>query len=142
MKTLITTLILSLTTYFLTAQTDADVVVEGTTITVTVPMQSSEGDVLFGLYEEANFMKNPTVGLQSEIIDGKATVTFTNIKPGTYAITLVHDKNRNKRMDFDENGMPIEMYGVSNNVMSMGPPLWTDAKFEVSNIPLELEIRL
>jgi uncharacterized protein (DUF2141 family) len=142
MKTLIISIVLSLSGYLLTAQTDAGTVVDGTTITVTVPVRSSEGNVLFGLYEEANFMKNPTVGLEGEIVEGVATVTFTNIKPGTYAITLVHDKNLNKRMDFDEHGMPTEMYGVSNNVMSMGPPLWSDAKFEVSNIPLELEIRL
>jgi uncharacterized protein (DUF2141 family) len=142
MKTLIISIALSLSGYLLTAQTDADTVAEGTTITVTVPVQSSEGNVLFGLYEESNFMKNPTVGLVGEIVEGVAAVTFTNIKPGTYAITLVHDKNLNKRMDFDEHGMPIEMYGVSNNVMSMGPPQWNDAKFEVSNIPLELEIRL
>lgn len=142
MKTLIISIALSLSGYLLTAQTDADTVAEGTTITVTVPVQSSEGNVLFGLYEESNFMKNPTVGLVGEIVEGVAAVTFTNIKPGTYAITLVHDKNLNKRMDFDEHGMPIEMYGVSNNVMSMGPPQWHDAKFEVSNIPLELEIRL
>ena len=45
-------------------------------------------------------------------------------------------------MDFDTNGMPLEMYGVSNNVMSMGPPLWSDAKFEVADTPIELDIRM
>ena len=142
MKSLITLLVLTFTTTLLTAQTETEVAVEGTTIKVTVPMQNNEGNVLFGLYQETNFMQNPTIGLQSDIVDGKATVTFTNIKPGIYAISLFHDKNDNKRMDFDPNGMPIEMYGVSNNVMSMGPPQWSEAKFEVLDTPLEMEIRL
>ena len=142
MKSLITLLVLTFTTTLLTAQTETEVASEGTTIKVTVPMQSNEGNVLFGLYQETNFMQNPTIGLQSDIVDGKATVTFTNIKPGIYAISLFHDKNDNKRMDFDPNGMPIEMYGVSNNVMSMGPPQWSEAKFEVLDTPLEMEIRL
>ncbi|MDX1462028.1 MAG: DUF2141 domain-containing protein, partial [Marinirhabdus sp.] len=46
------------------------------------------------------------------------------------------------RMDFEANGMPKENYGVSNNVMNFGPPQWSDAKFEVSTAPLNMEIRL
>ena len=45
-------------------------------------------------------------------------------------------------MDFDTNGMPLEMYGISNNVMSYGPPQWSDAKFEVSSEPVSLTIRM
>jgi uncharacterized protein (DUF2141 family) len=45
-------------------------------------------------------------------------------------------------MDFDPSGRPTEMYGVSNNTMSYGPPQWNDAKFKVANTPLEMELRL
>jgi uncharacterized protein (DUF2141 family) len=45
-------------------------------------------------------------------------------------------------MDFDANGMPLERFGVSNNNISYGPPQWVDAKFEVANTPVEMEIRL
>jgi uncharacterized protein (DUF2141 family) len=45
-------------------------------------------------------------------------------------------------MDFHLNGMPKEMYGTSNNVMNFGPPQWSDAKFEVANTPISLEIRM
>ena len=143
MKTIILTIALAISTFFLKAQTDEVASVEGITITVTVPVTSNEGNVIFGLYDEDTFMKAaPIQGLEGEIVDGKASVTFSNVTPGTYGITLFHDKNGNKIMDFEPNGMPKEMYGVSNNVMSYGPPQWSDAKFEVSSTPLELEIRL
>ncbi|MAN58515.1 MAG: hypothetical protein CMC08_01615 [Flavobacteriaceae bacterium] len=115
---------------------------EGTTITVTVPVQSNDGTIIVALFEEDNFMKKPTQGKESEIIDGQASVTFENVLPGIYAVTLFHDKNGNKQMDFQPNGMPIEMYGVSNNVMTMGPPKWDDARFQVASTPLSLEIRM
>ncbi|RMA64742.1 DUF2141 domain-containing protein [Ulvibacter antarcticus] len=142
MKTLLITFALSLSAFFMNAQTDAQIASEGTTITINVPLQSTEGNVVFGLYNQDNFMKNPSEGAVGEIIEGNANVTFTNITPGEYAIILFHDKNTNKRMDFDANGMPSENYGLSNNPMSFGPPQWSDAKFEVTNQPIEMEIRM
>ena len=143
MKAIILSISLSLTGWLMSAQTPpTEVSTEGTTITVTVPVQSNEGHVIFGLYTEKNFMQAPLVGLESAIEDGKASVTFTDVEPGTYAILLFHDKNDNKQMDFDTSGMPLEMYGVSNNIMNMGPPQWNDAKFEVAGEPLELDIRM
>lgn len=142
MKTIVITVSLLISSLFLTAQTEMETPSETETITVTVPVQSEEGKVVFGLYDETTFLKQPLVGLESEIKDGKASVTFTDVQPGTYAVLLFHDKNGNKRMDFEPNGMPKESYGASNNVMSMGPPLWSDAKFEVTDQPIELEIRM
>ena len=45
-------------------------------------------------------------------------------------------------MDFNTNGMPIEDYGSSNNVMNFGPPRFSDAKFVVSDKDLTFEIKL
>ncbi|MBT8261223.1 MAG: DUF2141 domain-containing protein [Bacteroidia bacterium] len=144
MKTILITITLALTSLFINAQDDPGtdtVAMEGISITVNVPVSGDKGNVIFGLFTEENFMTGaPVQGLESEIVDGKASVTFTNVTPGTYAVTLLHDTNGNKRMDYDANGMPLEMYGVSNNIMSMGPPLWSDAKFEVENEPLTLDI--
>jgi len=145
MKTILTTLILSLSTLLLSAQSGPQVTnqeTEGTTITVNVPVKSDKGTVLIALQDEATFMRQGIANLESEIVDGQATVTFKNVQPGTYAVLLFHDTNGNKQMDFEPNGMPKEMYGVSNNVMSMGPPQWNDAKFEVTNEPITLDIRL
>ena len=142
MKTILISITLTLTSLLLTAQNTSNVSTDGTTITVTVPVPTSEGKVYFSLHNETTFMKKSLVDLESEIVDGKATVIFNNVAPGTYGVLLFHDKNGNQMMDFEPNGMPKEMFGVSNNVMSMGPPMWDNAKFEVTNEPIELEIRM
>ncbi|WP_347372740.1 DUF2141 domain-containing protein [Aequorivita sp. Q41] len=143
MKTIIISIGLSFFSILLNAQSDSSTAETGTTITVSVPCKSDEGNVLIGLYNENTFLKAaPIMSSSAEIIDGKATATFKNVTPGSYGISLFQDKNNNKRMDFDTNGMPTEPYGVSNNNMSYGPPMWQDAKFEVSNQPVEMEIRM
>ncbi|WP_299245283.1 DUF2141 domain-containing protein [uncultured Aquimarina sp.] len=138
MKTLILFLAMTAVNFVTKAQDTA-----GITITVTVPnVSSSDGAVLFGLYDEATFMKAaPVKSAKGEIVNGVAKITFIDIPAGEYGISCVHDANNNERMDFEENGMPKESYGVSNNNMSYGPPMWADAKFEVGTQDLELEIR-
>ncbi|MEM6516882.1 MAG: DUF2141 domain-containing protein [Bacteroidota bacterium] len=115
----------------------------GVTLTVTVEnAKNNNGTMLVGLHTEENFMKGAGVDNQmSKIVDGKATVTFKNVKPGEYAIMVLHDENDNKKMDFEDNGMPKESYGMSNNPRSFGPPLYADAKFEVSGADIEMSIR-
>ena len=143
MKTIILTIAMAISALLANAQTDEVATTEGITITVTVPINSQEGNIIVGLYDENTFMKAaPMQGVEGDIGDGLATVTFIDVNPGTYGITLFHDKNGNKIMDFEPNGMPKEMYGVSNNNMSYGPPQWSDAKFEVANEPIEMEIRM
>ncbi len=62
------------------------------------------------------------------------------VKPGAYAIMVLHDENENNRMDF-ENGMPQENYGMSNNPLYYGPPNFSEAKFEVTNKNLNFDVR-
>jgi uncharacterized protein (DUF2141 family) len=139
MKTIITTLVLALFVAFTNAQ-DANKI-DGTTITVTVPSKSDKGEIVVALFDEKTFMvAQPLQGKSGKIVNGKATITFTNVTPGHYGITLLQDLNGNQRMDFEANGMPKENYGVSNNVMSFGPPQWKDAKFTVATEPVEMEI--
>lgn len=115
----------------------------GITITVTVDnLTSNDGKASFSLHTADTFMKSGgLMNASSDIKDGKAVVTFTNVKPGEYAILGMHDANENGRMDFRENGMPLESYGTSNNVMSFGPPQYDEAKFKVENTDLNLHIK-
>ncbi|GAB4163215.1 MAG: hypothetical protein Tsb0033_23230 [Winogradskyella sp.] len=137
MKNLVLTLALAFTALFSFAQE------EGITITVTIDnVTSNEGKVLMSLHTSETFMKGKGIqDAESTIEDGKVTITFTNVLPGEYAILALHDKNDNQRMDFQENGMPKESFGSSNNVMAMGPPQYDDAKFTVAGEDLALNIR-
>ena len=76
-----------------------------------------------------------------EIKEGISEVKFVNILPGEYAVVCYHDKNNNGKMDFTTNGMPLEDYGASNNVMNFGPPTFENAKFNVSDKNVYLEIK-
>lgn len=116
----------------------------GITITVTIDnIKNDTGHVLVGLHTEDTFMKGKGIQrVKSDIIEGKATATFTNVTPGAYAIMAMHDANDNSQMDLQPNGMPIESYGMSTNPMSFGTPVFDDAKFEVADTDLNLEIKL
>lgn len=112
------------------------------TITASVVnVTSNKGKVGFALYDKTNFMAEPIQSKNAKIVDGVSTVTFENVEAGEYAIICYHDKNDNDKMDFQENGMPLEDYGVSNNVLSFGPPQYEDSKFIVSDKKVHLEIK-
>ena len=115
----------------------------GITITVTVNnVANNEGVLAIALHSENTFMKAAPIKAKSSKIEGnKIVITFENEKPGDYAVLGSHDANNNGKMDFRENGMPIEDYGASNNVMNFGPPNFSDAKFTVTDKDLELNIR-
>ena len=136
-KNLILTVAFVLTSVFSFSQD------KGTTITVTIDNVKNEtGKVVMSLHNETTFMKGAgLMNAESAIKDGKVTITFKNVQPGDYAIMAMHDENDNKKMDFQDNGMPLESYGMSNNVMSFGPPQYDDAKFKVADKDLELNIR-
>ena len=69
------------------------------------------------------------------------TYTFSNVTPGTYGVSVLHDLNQNMRMDYQSNGMPTEPYGMSGNDMSMGPPSFDAVSFEVGTGDHEIAIR-
>ena len=111
-------------------------------ITVTVVNATTDnGKVSFALYDQITFMKTPLKGASAKIIQGKSTVTFKNITQGEYSVICFHDKNNNGKIDFNENGMPLEDYGASNNNMDFGPPSFLDSKFSVIEEDVSLEIK-
>lgn len=93
------------------------------------------GVVKVGLYDaEANSLKVVYKSIKSDIKDNTATVTFTDIPKGTYAVSVYHDENKNDVMDRDSFGIPSEDYGTSNGATGfMGPPKFEDAKFNLIN---------
>lgn len=138
MKNSILTLALILTTILSYAQDE-----KGITLTVTVEnAKNDNGNMLVSLHSNETFMKGKGIdNLESKIVDGKSTITFENVKPGEYAIMVLHDENENNTMDFEPNGMPKESYGMSNNPRSFGPPAYGDAKFLVANEDMDISIR-
>ncbi len=136
MKTLLT-FIFALSSLFLETHSS------GVTVTVTLEnVLNDQGAILAALHTRETFMKGPGVSnFKSEAQKGALTFTFKDIAPGSYAISVLHDLNGNQRMDFQGNGMPREPYAMSGNDMSMGPPSFEAARFEVGTEDLHLRIR-
>ena len=117
--------------------------IKGQTITVTINnVVNNNGKVIFGLHTAETFMKGAGIqNAECKIEDGKVTVTFKNVTPGTYAIMVLHDENNNNRMDVQDNGMPKENYATSSKTTSFGPPEFAASKFEVAGEDLDIKIR-
>ena len=97
-------------------------------------LKSNKGNILAGVYNsEIDFLKNEYKGDVVEIKEKRATIIFKNIDAGEYAVSFIHDENKNNKMDTNFFGIPKEDYGCSNNAKSfMGPPKYEDAKFMLS----------
>lgn len=99
-------------------------------------IRNQKGNIRCILWRSAEgFPRDVTRGFQrkeAEIQAGRATLSFTEVPAGQYAVSCIHDENRNK--DFDSNfmGIPKEGYGFSNNARGrLGPPSFSDASFAV-----------
>ena len=118
-------------------------IAQAQTVTVTLDnVLNDKGNIIAALHSADTFMKDEGIkNAEVKATKGVMTITFEDVKPGEYAIMVLHDANENKRMDFQQNGMPLENYGTSNNVMAMGPPQFKDAKFEVTDKDVDLNIK-
>ena len=107
-------------------------------------ISNDKGKVYFALYSSSeNFNKRISFETKEiEAKEGGVSVVFDAVPAGFYAITCFYDQNDNGKMDFSLDGMPLEDYGSSNNIMSFGPPSFEDSKFEVIDKDLTFEIKL
>lgn len=61
------------------------------------------------------------------------TCRFSDVSEGSYAVSIGHDLNGNKRVDMNFVGLPTEQWGVSNNVRpSLRAPRFDEATFKVA----------
>lgn len=61
---------------------------------------------------------------------GTVEIRFTGVKPGNYAIALLHDENDNGKADRAMGMMPKEGYGFSRDApVKLAPPKFKDAVF-------------
>jgi len=102
---------------------------------------TDDGKVSFFLFDEVTFMKSPLKTTQAIIVNGKSSVTFKNLKKGEYSVVCFHDMNDNGIMDFNNKGIPSEAYGVSNNIITFGPPTFFSTKFSLLEEDVNLEIK-
>ena len=104
------------------------------TLTVKIEqVRNLNGDLLVGLYDStSNFPRKVSTGKVIKVTETNMLVTFSKVRPGNYAVSVLHDENQNKDLDQGMLGKPKEGYGFSNNVMGLiGPPSFKKARFNV-----------
>ena len=74
---------------------------------------------------------------------GKAhSLDLGTVKPGTYALLIVHDENGNGRLDMMM-GIPREGFGFSNNpAMRPRAPRWEEIRFTMPEAALTQQVRI
>jgi uncharacterized protein (DUF2141 family) len=61
------------------------------------------------------------------------TCRFSDVPEGSYAVSIGHDLNGNRRVDTNFIGLPTEQWGVSNNARpSLRAPRFEEAVFKVA----------
>lgn len=100
-------------------------------------VQGTTGKVLFALHNVPDaFPGDPKQAVQLAMGDpagGQATVAFSAIPPGRYAVAAFHDADGDGQLDTNWLGIPREGYGASRDAEgTMGPPSFADAAFEVA----------
>ena len=119
----------------------------GQDIKVTVTdLRSTKGKVLACLTADAQTFpdcdKDPKA--LSVTVNAGSTVSFSfhGVRPGTYAIALLHDENANGKAD-KALMIPKEGFGFSRDAkVRMGPPKFSAAAFTVSEDPVKQQIRM
>ena len=75
--------------------------------------------------------------------DGVAVARFDQLEPGSYAITVYHDKNDNRRFDKNRLGIPREAWGVSNNVRPrLRAPRFDEAMLVLTSAAGEIRVEI
>lgn len=107
-------------------------------ITVEVKnILNTKGKLDIGLYnkEDDSFGDREKNFKGAEVaIKGKTVVyKFTDVPDGTYAVAVIHDENKNNKLDKNFFGIPKEGYGFSNNIR----PMFRGANFTESKFKLK-----
>ena len=111
--------------------------------------RNTKGKIEVVLFQSAEGFPGDTskaIRQQSVNIDSNtlsAETTFRDLPYGTYAVSVLHDENGNGKMDKNFMGIPKEGYVASNNPRKrMGPPIFDEAKFSVTQQVQAIEIML
>lgn len=73
----------------------------------------------------------------------KVELVFSGVKPGRYALALLHDENGNGKADRALGMMPKEGFGFSRDAkVRMGPPSFDSAAFDYTGDARVLRIKM
>jgi uncharacterized protein (DUF2141 family) len=130
MKSLVLIVVATCSALSLSAQADAaTLTVEISGIEVATGILSAK--VAANVDQHDNESK-PVAGRRIHVSEkGTVTIHFSDLAPGKYAVSVMHDENGNGKLDSNILGIPKEGYGFSNNPRVMRKPTFDEASIEL-----------
>lgn len=111
-------------------------------------IRNSNGAVACALFEgpegfPTKFLRHATNIMMIKVRNEEANCNFVDVPAGTYALAVIHDENRNGKLDTNFLGIPKEGYGFSNDARARGgAPSYEDASFIYDGHKLDMTISL
>ena len=91
---------------------------------LVVMLFSNAADFKAGKYQDADAM----VVLKAK--EQRQSFTLPDMEPGRYAISVLHDEDKNERLNTNKRGFPLEGYAYSNQAGLYEVPEFEQAMFE------------
>lgn len=96
--------------------------------------------------KETGFPDQPAKALKSLSIQPKnkaGLLSISDLPPGKYAVSVIHDEDIDGKLTTNAVGYPIEKFGFSNNPkVYFSPPSFEKASFELGSEPQRIQIEL
>ncbi len=111
-------------------------------------IQNDKGQIGCSLYStEDGFPSKPAKADATMFVKskkGEASCVFRGVKPGKYAVSVMHDENKDGELETSMVGRPKEWWGVSNNIPPerFGPPKYQAAVFSYRGGATTIKVRL
>lgn len=115
-------------------------------LTVTVDgVRDDSGDLRIALFDRPETFAEKGKQVARLVLPaaaGAVTAEFRDLAPGTYAVTVYHDADRNGELNRALGLLPSEGWGVSNSAGPLSRPRWQTASFRVPAEGGSVRIRL
>lgn len=114
------------------------------TITVT-DLRNTKGSLGVSVVNSAAGWSGEAQPVERKLLPiqgSEVTFRLTDLPPGEYAVSVMHDENGNGKLDANFMGMPTEGYGFSNNPKVLRKPTYEEARFQLAAEGGAITIRL
>ena len=119
----------------------------GTIIVSADGFEDDSGQAVVAVYRKGKGWLDLEKAYRKEIVPikkGRIMVKLADVPQGEYGITVLHDENKNGKMDMRwlPFPKPLEGGGVSNNYVRTGKPDYDKAKFVLARSFMSVRIKL
>ncbi len=121
---------------------------EGTLTVDIFNIQNDKGQIGCSLFSKEDGFPSKAEKADTRMFvkskNGNAACVFKGVKPGKYAVSVMHDEDKDGELKTSMVGRPKEWWGVSNNIPAerFGPPKYEAATFSYTGPSKTIKIKL